>query len=220
MTSGRSRRCYHRIMSGLERGGELRFLTLTSSPDAPVGIQRSWRKLYMRMRRRNLVSGYLKVVEKTKSGHKHLHIIFRGSYIDQKLLSYWWQQIHNSKVVDIRQVDLHGSKRKIANYLAKYLIKEASERYSWSWYWVWPGFCRHWAAYKSWYTHHFINNGLGDFSRLLLGWKWWLQERLVLHIPHILMGYSPQDVVVMGPSAAMLRAAHPAHNLEIARCHV
>ena len=220
MITNRSRRCYHRIMSGLERGGELRFLTLTSSPEAPQDIQRSWRKLYMRLRRRNLIQGYLKVNEVTKSGHKHLHIIFRGSYIDQALLSAMWQSIHKSKIVDIRPVNLKGSTRKIANYLAKYLVKESSERYSWSWGWVWPGFCRHWLAFKRWYTHHFINTGLGTFQTLLRSWVWWLQERLVLHIPHLLMGYSWQSVVIMGPSSAELASFHPAYNLEVARCRV
>lgn len=220
MSTPKHRRCFHRIMSGLELGGELRFLTLTSSPDAPCDIQRSWRKLYMRLKRRGLISGYIKVPEQTKSGLQHIHIIYRGCYISQAYVSAMWQKIHKSKVVDIRMVKLSGTKAKVANYLAKYMSKESAGRYSWSWYWVWPGFCRHWQLYKSWYTHHLINNGIGTFATLLRGWRWWLHERLVLHIPHMLMGYGFWQVVSFGPSKGLVDSCHPAHNLEVARCHV
>jgi len=94
----KSRRCYHRVLSGVERGGTLRFLTLTSSNESPDTCQRSFRALYMRLKRRNLIQGYIKVPEMSKNGKQHLHVLFRGSYLEQSLISNWWQEIHHAKV--------------------------------------------------------------------------------------------------------------------------
>jgi len=132
-------------MSGIEKGGELRFLTLTSSPSSPVDIQRSWRKLYMRMKRRKMISGYIKVTERNQSGLLHLHILFRGTYVAQAWLSETWKRIHGAEVVDIRKA--YG-KKGAAGYLAKYMSK-ADERYSWSWEWVYRGFAGVWLRAKA-----------------------------------------------------------------------
>ncbi len=161
-------------MSGLERGGSLRFLTLTSSLDAPADIQRSWRALYMRMLRRGLISGYIKVPELTKAGKAHLHILFRGKYIAQKLISQWWAEIHKSGVVDIRAFRPYGGKRRVANYMAKYMSKESAGRYSWSWGWVWRGFAGHWTLWKRYWSFYFEREGKTTFKNCLLGWQFWL----------------------------------------------
>ena len=148
MPTAKSRRCYHRVMSGLERGGQIRFLTLTSSDDSPSTCQNSFRALYMRLKRRNLLQGYIKVPENTKSGRQHLHILFRGSYIEQALISKWWDDIHHAQVVDIRAVKKGENRRKIASDMASYMAKSSLYRYSWNWGWVWRGFCRDWAELK------------------------------------------------------------------------
>lgn len=143
--SRRYKRCFHRVMSGVEKGGSLRFLTLTSSPCSPVDIQRSWRCLYMRLKRRGVITGYIKVTERTRSGLLHLHVLFRGSFVAQTYLSMVWKQIHAAEVVDIRRAyGKHG----VARYLAKYMSK-AGERYSWSWEWVYRGFAGVWGRAKS-----------------------------------------------------------------------
>lgn len=141
----RHKRCFHRVISGLERGGSFRLLTLTSSDRAPSRIQPSFRKLIMRLRRRRLVQDYIKVIETKDDWRKHIHMCFRGDYIDQAYLSHLWQQIHNSPVVDIRKVR-YGSKSRtrVASYLAKYMAKEVFHRYSWSWGWVYKGFVATW----------------------------------------------------------------------------
>jgi hypothetical protein len=173
--TAKSKRCFHRVLSGITRGGSLRFLTLTSSNDAPVDIQRSWRKLYMRMLRRGLITGYIKVPEYTESGHLHLHVLFRGSYIAQSLLSYWWSEIHDSEVVDIRSVKCHGNPKKVANYMAKYMSKNSAGRYSWSWGWVWKGFCRDWELYKKWWWKFYGNAKGLAFHHCIAGWDMWLK---------------------------------------------
>lgn len=145
----RKKRCFHRVISGLEKGGSLRLITLTSSDAAPGDIQRSFRKLIMRLRRRQLCHDYIKVVEEKDDGRRHIHMCFRGQYIDQAYLSALWEEIHASPVVDIRQVKT-GSRHKlaVAGYLAKYMAKELTRRYSWSWGWVYKGFVGVWREAK------------------------------------------------------------------------
>lgn len=173
--TAKSKRCFHRVMSGITRGGSLRFLTLTSSPQAPGDIQKSWRALYMRLLRRGLISGYIKVPETTESGMVHLHILFRGKYISQAVISYWWEQIHQSPVVDIRLLKAYGNNKRIASYMAKYMSKELSGRYSWSWGWVWRGFCRDWQLYKRWWWKTVHVEGKNSFSNCITGWNMWLK---------------------------------------------
>jgi len=146
--TAKSRRCYHRVISGLEKGGQFRFLTLTSSNQSPDTCQRSWRALYMRLKRRGLVSAYIKVPELSKNGKQHLHVIFRGEYIAQAMISEMWQDIHQAKIVDIRRINRSRTRAQLANYMAKYLAKENFFRYSWSWSWVWRGFVKDWEKIK------------------------------------------------------------------------
>jgi len=145
----RRKRCYHRVISGLEKGGDLRIITLTSSDDAPWDIQRSFRKLIMRLRRRQLCQDYLKVIEVKDDGREHIHMCFRGQFIEQTFLSELWREIHQSPIVDIRRVKKgNKNKRGVAGYLAKYMAKEIFRRYSWSWGWVYKGFVKTWQSAK------------------------------------------------------------------------
>lgn len=146
--TAKSRRCYHRVISGIERGGQLRFLTLTSSKDSPDTCQKSFRALYMRLKRRGLLRGYIKVPEPSKNGKQHLHVLFRGSYIEQQLISRMWEELHHAKIVDIRVVRKGTSRRKLASDMASYMSKTNTYRYSWNWDWVWRGFCRDWKELK------------------------------------------------------------------------
>jgi len=146
--TAKSRRCYHRVISGCQRGGRLRFLTLTSSNESPDTCQRSWRMLYMRLKRRGLIEGYIKVPEQSKNGKQHLHVLFRGSYLQQAWVSQLWQEIHHAKIIDIRPVKQNRDRRGLASYMAKYMSKENLYRYSWNWGWVWRGFCKDWLELK------------------------------------------------------------------------
>lgn len=138
------------MISGLEKGGDLRLITLTSSDEAPHDIQRSFRKLTMRLRRRQLCQDYLKVIEVKDDGREHIHMCFRGKFIEQAYLSEQWNEIHKSPIVDIRRVKKgYRNKRGVAGYLAKYMAKELFRRYSWSWGWVYKGFVKTWTAAKS-----------------------------------------------------------------------
>lgn len=178
-STAKSRRCYQRVISGIKRGGKLRFLTLTSSDAAPEDIQRSFRCLYMRLKRRGLTVNYIKVPEYGEDGRRHLHILYRGSYIEQQLIKSMWSEIHQSSIVDIRLVRVGSRPGRVAAYLAKYMSKEAAGRYSWSWGWVWKGFCHDWQIYKRWWRNFLDVEGKATFRNCIYGWDCILTGRLV-----------------------------------------
>jgi len=131
-------RFYQRYFTGVGVGGQLRILTLTSSDEAVeqgFDIHRHFTALVKRLRRRWGHFEYIGVVE-VKGDRQHLHLVFRGEYMAQVQVSAMWQAIHASPVVDIRAV--WGS-RGGARYLAKYLAKEAVNRYWASYNWVFQG---------------------------------------------------------------------------------
>lgn len=159
----RFRRMYHRVRSGLEKSGDVRLLTLTSSPQSG-DFQRDFRMLIMRLRRRGLVTDYIRCPEKTATGLRHEHILFRGSYVEQAYLSHLWSKIHNAPVVDIRRV---GGRHRLACYLANYLAKSPAGRYSYSWAWVWKGFAKSWKRLNA-----FRREGCFQFKEMLEFWGW------------------------------------------------
>ena len=115
----RVRRFYQRYFTGVGVGGRLRILTLTTSDEAieqGLDIHRHFRALVMRLRRRWGRFEYICVKEK-KGDREHLHLVFRGEYMEQVQLSALWSSLHASPVVDIRGV---YSQRGGARYLAKY----------------------------------------------------------------------------------------------------
>lgn len=161
----RSKRCYHRVISGLEKGGSVRLITLTTSKVSDnARFQSDFRKLRMRLLRRKLLVDYIRCPEYTKSGLRHEHILFRGSYIEQSYLSYLWEKIHSAPVVDIRRV---WGKHRMAGYLASYMAKAPAGRYAYSWGWVWKGFAGSWKDLKA---MSYWN--CWTFKELLTIWRW------------------------------------------------
>jgi len=171
----RYRRTFHRVMSGLSKSGSYRLLTLTSSPSSG-DFQRDFRKLYMRLQRRHLVNAYIRVPENTKSGLRHDHILFRGSYIEQVWISKLWAGIHNAPIVDIRKV---SNKRAMAGYLGHYMAKSPIARHSYSWTWVWRGFVKSWEALKK-----FAREYGQPFNETLTFWEWCIK-----------LGKKPEEVL-------------------------
>lgn len=147
ISARRQKRCFHRVYSGLQvEKGQVRMITLTSSRvELNERFQGDFRKLRMRLLRRNLLVDYIRTPEYTESGLRHEHILFRGSYIAQRFLAKLWGELHESDIIDIRLVK---GRRRIAVYLAKYMSKAPSGRYSYSWGWVWKGFATTWKYLK------------------------------------------------------------------------
>jgi len=102
--------------------------------------------LRMRLLQRGLLVDYIRCPEFTKKGIRHEHILFRGSYLEQREVSRLWAEIHNSPIVDVRQVQ--KGTRQVAHYMASYMAKSPAGRYAYSWGWVWQGFVKSWLFLK------------------------------------------------------------------------
>lgn len=176
----RRRRCFHRVMSGLERGGDLRVVMLSTGVRDKVVVQRAFRSLVAWAKRRGLLEDYIRVPELTADDYIHLHLIFRGRFIDRPLLMRKWyallggpEYMPGAKYVYLQRL---RSKVGIAHYLAKYMAKGDETwvrgNYSWSWGWVWRGFCGDWEALKrAWAFGN--ERGFGvSYAGLLALWRW------------------------------------------------
>lgn len=118
----------------------------------------------MRLLRRGLLLDYIRCPEFTKTGLRHEHILFRGSYIEQLYLSQLWGKIHGAVVVDIRRI---GGTRAVARYMAAYMAKAPAGRYAYSWGWVWKGFAGSWKALKAVSVWN-----AWSYKELLTIWRW------------------------------------------------
>lgn len=118
-----------------------RFVTLTvwteayeSPRDAYDKTRRSLSKLSVRIRKRIGEWEYFRVLEVTKKGWPHYHLIVRSPYISQAELSTLWAELAQSKIVDIRKIK---GKFDVYKYIVKYLGKQkhipwTDRRVSWS----------------------------------------------------------------------------------------
>lgn len=107
-----------------------RFITLTHRPipgDTPESALRrmrhDWHTLHKALQRRQgkRKIAYVAVVEWTKNGWPHLHILYKGKFIRQQELSNLWNHIHGAPIVDIRKIT---TEKKEAEYISKYLTKD------------------------------------------------------------------------------------------------
>ena len=106
-----------------------RLITLTLRPDPAMTASqqlavanRSWSILWRRYRRKfgPRAVGYAKIVELTKAGTPHLHILAEMPFIHARALSADWQRLTGAFIVDVRRVK---SQRGVAIYLSSYLTK-------------------------------------------------------------------------------------------------
>lgn len=159
--SKKEKRAFHRMVTGLSianyRKERMRFLTLTTATKVKQNITESFDTLKKRiMRAKKEKDGfigfkfnrYFKL--KTAEGNGVFHILYWGRYIPQKWLSKTWNEIHQSPIVDIREIKhrkgrIHG----IVHYLlTNYLTRQPIIRMSYGWKWAWLGMARTWAEMK------------------------------------------------------------------------
>jgi len=116
-------------MARAVNGQPFSFITLTCNPrygndpeDRLKTISHAWRVIVQRVRRAHPGKDveYLAIVEAHKSGEPHLHILFRGPYLEQSKLSEWMADISNAPICDVRRVRNFAA---AATYVAKYLTK-------------------------------------------------------------------------------------------------
>lgn len=148
----------------------MHLLTLTTSPYELRDYRKSWHTLVERMRRHKMSNGYYRVVEFTKAGYPHLHIIIRSDWpvgLLRLTIGTWWQEIHGAEIVHLRDV---RTDRGMAAYVAKYLQKDDKARYSWSWWWVWPGWTAAWRGLVRGYVedkgYNWVKNRWSDLMEV------------------------------------------------------
>jgi hypothetical protein len=112
------------------RLGRTRFITITSpsGEDAEVSyaeLPKRFHRFIGRVQRRfgKLARvEYYAVIERQRRGAAHIHMVYRGPFIPQAWLSRAAEACGFGRVADIRKAPPN-----IANYLAKYLVKELSD---------------------------------------------------------------------------------------------
>jgi len=111
----------------------LRLLTLTVNPhyyDTPaqrlVMLAWAWRTTVKRLRREygHDAIEYMAIVEATKLGEPHLHILLRSPFIPQRYLSRCMSELIHSPIVDIRKV---RNADEVVRYVAKYVTKKPAQ---------------------------------------------------------------------------------------------
>lgn len=120
----------HKLKRRLIAGSPERLLTLTCNPshwptteEAYRGLSKAINRLFKSLRRR-FPNGHLEyalVWEKTKKGLPHCHLLLRGPYIPQKIISAQWARLTNAPIIDIRHCK---SAPQAAAYISKYLTKD------------------------------------------------------------------------------------------------
>lgn len=123
-----------------------RFVTLTVNPatlNSPeerlLALSNAWRIVVKRLRRLHgpKAVNYLAVVEQTKQGEPHLHILLRSPYVPQAWLSAAMRELIDAPIVDIRRV---RSTRKAVTYVAKYVTKNPQHFAGAKRYWSTPSY--------------------------------------------------------------------------------
>jgi len=129
------------LMAKAASGEPGRFVTLTVNPDSGgspydrlMALSGAWNVLVKRLRR--MFPGkeveYLAIVEETKAGEPHLHILLRSPFIPQKVLSEAMRELINAPIVDIRKIK---NMREVIRYVAKYIAKAPAQFGSAKRYW-------------------------------------------------------------------------------------
>lgn len=158
-------RIFHRLVTGLQiainKNEIMRFLTLTTAPNAKRDIKKSFDVLRKRIMRANRwkdgFSGFKfnkYFCLRTTEGLGVLHIVFWGKFIPIQWLKKNWLDIHGAYEVDIREVKTKKKKANgIVNYLiTNYLTTQPIKRMSYGWGWAWLGFCKAWKNVKQVYS--------------------------------------------------------------------
>lgn len=118
-----------------------RLLTLTvdtklylSQREAYDSTRRKVTELASRIRRRFKEFEYIRILEVTKKGWPHYHLLVRSPYIPHSYLRDTWAELTGATIVDVRQMKKDNN---VYFYVLKYLSKQkvipwTNRRVSWS----------------------------------------------------------------------------------------
>lgn len=122
---------FHGMLRAHNEGQKVRFMTLTENPANPLTVRdlsAAWNRLRTRLKNAELLDQYAAVVETTKRGRPHLHVVFTGSFVPQRRLSQMAEQVGFGRVADIRLVSFNPDDQEdqAAKNTAMYVAKELS----------------------------------------------------------------------------------------------
>lgn len=123
-------RTYEGIVAAIARGDRVRFITLTDKVQTMTvpELAEAWNRLRTLLRKKKLLRQYFVVVELTKAGAGHLHVLATGEYIDKPELQgyatdagfgFCWI----TDVCSESSEKEHRTPESSAGYMAKYLGK-------------------------------------------------------------------------------------------------
>lgn len=111
----------------LTAGNPERFITLSRAGDSPTRISLNLKHLVQALRRKGYEFEYAAIVELHRNGQPHLHLLQRGDFIPQRVLSKQWRIATSkgygglgSSIVDIRAIQ---DNQNVRGYVLKYLKK-------------------------------------------------------------------------------------------------
>lgn len=163
-----------------------RLVTLTVNPAhwsepraAYDGTRKAVTALATKLRRILGEWEYFRVLEVTKRGWPHYHLVVRSPYIHQPVLSKMWKELTGAQIVDVRQIRKVGD---VYSYVVKYLCKQTlvpwtDRRISWSRnFWIDDGFVpagqmciadsqRHMESPAAWLEDHWQGKVIRQLSR-------------------------------------------------------
>jgi len=135
-----------RLIALAASGEPIRFLTLTVNPQREgtpesrlLELANAWRVTVKRLRRLHPKESieYLAIVEQTKNGEPHLHILLRSPYISQHYISDCMAELIDAPIVDIRRI---RQPAEVIRYVAKYVTKAPARIGTSKRYWTSQGY--------------------------------------------------------------------------------
>lgn len=118
---------YYKVDWLLSQGEPERFITLSRAGDSPTRISLNLKHLVQALRRKGYEFEYAAVIELHRNGQAHIHLLQRGDFIPQRILSKLWRkstskgyQGAGSHIVDIRSIE---NNQNVKGYILKYLKK-------------------------------------------------------------------------------------------------
>lgn len=120
----------NQLIREAKEGMPERFITLTVNPhwfkdrdERAAKLVWAWRTIRRRFLKHhpNSKIEFMAVLEETKHGEPHLHICQRGAYMRQAWISQQMRELMGAPIVDISMI---RSRKKVAEYVAKYISKK------------------------------------------------------------------------------------------------
>lgn len=116
-----------KLMARMAIGKPNKFITLTCKVNPEETVSQAYdrhrdaiRRLTVKIRKAYGSFECCTIVEATRKGNPHWHLVARSNYIPQRQLSAWWETLTGSRIVDIQAITSH---KHAISYVSKYVLK-------------------------------------------------------------------------------------------------